>query len=125
MNDLFGNSTSTISSRFSTYEFNREQEFLSQVCTTHSSPPAARLPRILKIPLKDTISFPTRLIRLEFDHSTVQYYTEIDTVLLCGQLTRLSSIVSQIPVCLSSLNHCCLFKHVLNLFMLVTSESYR
>jgi len=47
------------------------------------------LPRILKIPLKDKISFPTRHIRLEFDHATANYYIEIDTIKLYGHISPL------------------------------------
>ncbi|CAF5007130.1 unnamed protein product, partial [Rotaria socialis] len=54
--------------------------------TLHPYPPAARMPRIVKIPLKNKVPFPTRHIRLEFDHSTTNYYIEIDTIKLCGDL---------------------------------------
>lgn len=62
-------------------------EQISQIHTYHTYPPAARLPRIVKISLENKVSFPTRLIRLEFDHSTANYYSEIDTVMLYGKLS--------------------------------------
>jgi hypothetical protein len=40
----------------------------------------------MKISLENKFSFPTRFIRLEFDHSTVNYYSEIDTVTLSGRI---------------------------------------
>ncbi|PNF13730.1 F-box/LRR-repeat protein 4 [Cryptotermes secundus] len=35
-------------------------------------------------PVIETINSPTRLLRLEFDHSHLEYYTELDAVLLVG-----------------------------------------
>ncbi len=70
-------------------------EQISKIYTHHTYPPAARLPRIVKIPLKNKFSFPTRLIRLEFDHSTVNYYSEIDTVILCGRISPPDSILTE------------------------------
>ncbi|CAF0824780.1 unnamed protein product [Adineta ricciae] len=58
---------------------------ISGVYTHHTCPPASRIPRIVKISLKNKFSFPTRFIRLQFDHSTVNYYSEIDTVILYGR----------------------------------------
>ncbi|CAF1598382.1 unnamed protein product, partial [Didymodactylos carnosus] len=58
---------------------------ISKLHTYHQCPPASRLPRIVKIELADKIKFPCKLIRLEFDHSTVSYYTEIDTVILISK----------------------------------------
>jgi hypothetical protein len=53
------------------------------VHTKHTSPPAARLPRIVEISLQGQVPFATQHFRLEFDHSTVGYYVEIDTIILC------------------------------------------
>lgn len=39
--------------------------------------------RIFSPPLR-TIQFPTNLLRLEFDHSNLEYYTELDAVCLVG-----------------------------------------
>ncbi|CAF1364141.1 unnamed protein product, partial [Didymodactylos carnosus] len=58
---------------------------ISKLHTRHRYPSASRQPRIVKIQLADRIKFPCKLIRLEFDHSTVGYYTEIDTVILIGR----------------------------------------
>lgn len=85
MNDLFPNnviSNSSITDSLNLY-------------THHVYPPAARLPRIVKIPLKAKVSFPIRFIRLEFDHSTVTYYSEIDTVILNGKTVPHDSIVNE------------------------------
>lgn len=51
----------------------------------------------MKISLEKKVSFPTRLIRLEFDHSTVDYYSEIDTVTLCGTMASDPSTLIEIP----------------------------
>lgn len=40
-------------------------------------------PRVFS-PVIQTISVPTELLRLEFDHSHLEYYTELDAVLLVG-----------------------------------------
>ncbi|XP_054288898.1 F-box/LRR-repeat protein 4 [Macrosteles quadrilineatus] len=40
-------------------------------------------PHIFSPPIT-TIDFPTRMLRLEFDHSKLDYYTEIDALLLVG-----------------------------------------
>lgn len=40
-------------------------------------------PRIFS-PVIETINSPTKLLRLEFDHSHLEYYTELDAVLLVG-----------------------------------------
>ena len=61
-----------------------EHDYMSKISTKHTYPAASHIPRIVKIPLENRIPFCTRLFRLEFDHSTVQYYAEIDTVILCG-----------------------------------------
>ncbi|UJR27898.1 hypothetical protein I4U23_009160 [Adineta vaga] len=63
----------------------------SNIHTYHTCPPAARLPRIVKISLINKFSFPTRFIRLQFDHSTVNYYSEIDTVILYGKTSPTNS----------------------------------
>ena len=82
MNDLFPNCDITNQSS----DFDRMKKDVSKIHTRHSYPPAARLPRIVKISLEKKVPFPTRLIRLEFDHSTMDYYSEIDTVILCGTM---------------------------------------
>ncbi|CAF3611887.1 unnamed protein product [Rotaria socialis] len=86
-NDLFPDHIKTDSSVLQTLNLN--------AYTRHTCPPAARLPRIVKISLKDKISFPTRLIRLEFDHSTVSYYSEIDTVILSGKILPTDSVLNE------------------------------
>lgn len=40
-------------------------------------------PRIFTPPIRP-LDFPTRLLRLEFDHTKLEYYTELDAVLLVG-----------------------------------------
>ena len=72
-------------------DVNRRHGRTPKFFTRHTHPAAARLPRIVKIPLAKKFSFPTRLIRLEFDHSTVDYYAEIDTVFLCGKRSSSNS----------------------------------
>ena len=69
---------------------NTDQKLVSNIHTNHPYPPAARFPRILKIPLENKVSFPTKYIRLEFDHCTTNYYIEIDTIELCGHLSPLN-----------------------------------
>jgi hypothetical protein len=90
MNDLFPHSNS--SSVVQSSDFNINQKEISKIYTHHNYPPAARLPRIMKISLEKKFSFPTRFIRLEFDHSTVNYYSEIDTVSLSGRILSNDSI---------------------------------
>jgi len=48
-----------------------------------------------KTPPKKKFSFPIRLIRLEFDHSTANYYSEIDTVILYGKISSNNSILNE------------------------------
>ena len=81
INDYFSNGDINQSSNIDT---TRRETW--KTYTRHSHPPAARLPRIVKISLENKVSFPTRLVRLEFDHSTVDYYSEIDTVILSGTI---------------------------------------
>jgi hypothetical protein len=88
MNDLFRNHVDTITAAVHSLHVNSDHEQISNIYTHHTYPAAARLPRIVKIPLKNKCSFPTRYIRLEFDHTTVGYYIEIDTILLCGQTSK-------------------------------------
>ena len=105
--DLFPDSDATIPSAHQPVRANTPRENISTICTRHSRPPAARLPRIMKISLKDKFSFPTRLVRLEFDHSTVNYYSEIDTITLCGQTWPVGSIeVNNTTSTLESSNVC-------------------
>ncbi len=89
INDLFPNHVSTATSALHSLHLNTDNKQISKIYTRHTYPPAARLPRILKIPLKNKISFPTRHIRLEFDHTTANYYIEIDTIKLCGNISPL------------------------------------
>jgi hypothetical protein len=91
MNDLFPDHVDNTSSILHSLHLNTDNEQISKLYTHHTYPAAARLPRIVKIPLKSQCSFPTRLIRLEFDHSTVNYYTEIDTVILYGKTSPSNS----------------------------------
>jgi hypothetical protein len=92
INDLHPNHINTV---LHSLHINTDNEQISRISTHHTNPPAARLPRIVKIPLKNKISFPTRLIRLEFDHSTVNYYSEIDTVILSGQTSPTNFILNE------------------------------
>ena len=87
INDLFPGHSSSVNSTINSKQ-------MSKICTYHTCPPAARLPRIVKISLENRVPFPTRLIRLEFDHSTVNYYSEIDTVILYEKIP--SNILSEI-----------------------------
>ncbi len=95
MNDLFPNHLNMNSSGLHSLQLNTDQKEISKISTHHTYPPAARLPRIMKISLENKFSFPTRLVRLEFDHSTVNYYSEIDTVILCGKLSSNNSIFTE------------------------------
>jgi len=94
MNDLFPMNLSSI---HHSLNLNTDKNQLSKIYTHHTYPPAARLPRIVKISLEKKFSFSTRLIRLEFDHSTVNYYSEIDTVILYGKISSQNSILNKIP----------------------------
>jgi hypothetical protein len=85
MKDLFPDHVNTVTSALHSLHLNTDHQLISKIHTNHTYPPAARLPRILKIPLKNKISFSTKHIRLEFDHCTANYYIEIDTIKLCGQ----------------------------------------
>ena len=95
MLDLFPDHVNTTTSALDSLQLNTDHQLISKIHTKHSYPPAARFARILKIPLEKKISFPTRHIRLEFDHCTANYYIEIDTIKLCG---RLSPSDTPIPV---------------------------
>lgn len=97
MSDLFPNRVVRTPSPLQPASFNTKKKEVPKIYTHHPHPPAARLPRIVKIPLENKFSFPTRLIRLEFDHSTVDYYSEIDTVTLSGQTTA-NPPVSQVTL---------------------------
>ncbi|CAF1085061.1 unnamed protein product [Adineta steineri] len=92
IDDLFPDHINT-DSIVPSLRLNTDNRQKSKFHTHHTNPPAARLPRIVKIPLKDKFTFPTRLIRLEFDHSTANYYSEIDTVVLHGKISPTNSIV--------------------------------
>ncbi|CAF1282903.1 unnamed protein product [Rotaria sordida] len=95
MKDLFPNHIITKSSILHSSRLNTDNKQILNIHTRHRYPPAACLPRIVKIPLKDKFSFPTRFIRLEFDHSTVNYYSEIDTVILYGKTLLNNSILNE------------------------------
>lgn len=71
-----------MSNRLETLNFDRPVEERFPGESLHSSPPAAHLPRIAKIPLGKKFDFPIRFVRLEFDHRTADYYIEIDTICL-------------------------------------------
>lgn len=86
MDDLFPYQVNKNTSVLHSLHSNTDNQQISHVYTRHTYPPAARLPRIVRIPLINKFSFPTRLVRLEFDHSTVNYYSEIDTVTLSGKI---------------------------------------
>jgi F-box/leucine-rich repeat protein 4 len=88
MNDLFPDHVNTAVSAFHSLHLNTDHKQISKIYTHHTYPPAARFSRILKIPLENKVSFPTRHIRLEFDHCTANYYIEIDTITLCGQILK-------------------------------------
>lgn len=88
MNDLFPNHINTVTSALNSLHLNTDNTQISKIYTNHTYPPAARFSRILKIPLRDKISFPTRHIRLEFDHCTANYYIEIDTIKLYGSISE-------------------------------------
>jgi hypothetical protein len=90
MHDLFPNHVNGTTSALHSVHLTTDHEQISKIHTRHTYPPAARFSRILKIPLKNKISFPTRHIRLEFDHSTANYYIEIDTIILSGQTSNLN-----------------------------------
>ncbi|CAF3762746.1 unnamed protein product [Rotaria socialis] len=86
ISDIFPNNINATTSALRSLHLNTDHEQVSKIYTLHPYPPAARMPRIVKIPLKNKVPFPTRHIRLEFDHSTTNYYIEIDTIKLCGDL---------------------------------------
>ncbi|CAF4683555.1 unnamed protein product [Rotaria sp. Silwood1] len=95
MNDIFPNHINTNSSVLQPLHLNTNNKQILNIDTHHTFPPAARLPRIVKISLKDKFSFPTRFIRLEFDHSTVNYYSEIDTIILYGKILSSNLILNE------------------------------
>jgi hypothetical protein len=95
MNDLFPNHINTNSSKLHSLHLNTDIKQISKIYTHHTYPAAARLPRIVKISLENKFSFSTRLIRLEFDHSTVNYYSEIDTIILYGKNSSTTSILNE------------------------------
>ncbi|CAF3365740.1 unnamed protein product [Rotaria sp. Silwood1] len=95
MNDIFPNHINTNSSVLQSLHLNTNNKQILNIDTHHTFPPAARLPRIVKISLKDKFSFPTRFIRLEFDHSTVNYYSEIDTIILYGKILSSNLILNE------------------------------
>lgn len=78
--------------------FNAEIEHLRKILTKHSFPAAARVPRIVRIPLENRVPFETRFFRVEFDHSSVRYYSEIDTIILCGQTVKEISVEATVSV---------------------------
>ena len=83
--DFFPNNVDSLTSTVRSLHVNEAGGHRPNVHTKHTSPPAARLPRIVEISLQDKVPFPTRHFRLEFDHSTAEYYVEIDTILLYSQ----------------------------------------
>ena len=91
MNDLFPDHINTATSALHSLQMNTDHQLISKIHTHHAYPPAARFARILKIPLENKIPFPTRHIRLEFDHCTANYYIEIDTIQLCGRSSTCNS----------------------------------
>lgn len=94
MNDLFPDHVNTATSALHSLQLNTDHQVISKIHTNHPYPPAARFARILKIPLENRVPFPTRHIRLEFDHCTTNYYIEIDTVKLCGHLSPAKTLTS-------------------------------
>lgn len=84
MKDLFPNHINSLTSSINSLHLNTDNQLIEKLNTKHSYPPAARFPRIQKIPLDHFHSFPFKFIRIEFDHSTANYYIEIDTIRLCG-----------------------------------------
>jgi len=87
MNDLFPNEIDSLVSSMKSLHLTTDNQLIERINTKHSYPPAARFPRILKIPLDGSYPFPFKFIRIEFDHSTANYYIEIDTVRLCGDIS--------------------------------------
>lgn len=61
------------------------QDFHDQWFQLWSGPPqiVPQKPRIFSPPLK-SCNFKTKMLRLEFNHSQLDYYTELDAVLLIG-----------------------------------------
>jgi hypothetical protein len=104
MKDLFPNHVSTATSALHSLHLNTDNKQISKIHTHHTYPPAARFPRILKIPLKNKVFFPTRHIRLEFDHSTTNYYIEIDTIKLCGRISTLDLLLPMVSKLKSLMN---------------------
>ncbi|CAF4331194.1 unnamed protein product, partial [Adineta steineri] len=90
MHDLFPDHINSATASLNSLHLNTDNEQISKIFTRHTYPPAARIPRILKIPLKNKVPFPTRPIRLEFDHCTANYYIEIDTIILSGYTSNLN-----------------------------------
>lgn len=98
INDLFANSDTRSSMPYEPLIVDTTRKETWKTYTRHSRPPAARLPRIVKISLENKVPFRTRFIRLEFDHSTVDYYSEIDTVTLSGTIASSNpSISTDVP----------------------------
>ncbi|CAF3635009.1 unnamed protein product [Adineta steineri] len=93
MHDLFPDHINSATASLNSLHLNTDNEQISKIYTRHTYPPAARIPRILKIPLKNKVPFPTRHIRLEFDHCTANYYIEIDTIILSGYTSNLNQIL--------------------------------
>jgi hypothetical protein len=86
MHDLFPEQIHALTSTMNSLDMNdKQQQISSAIHTHHAYPAAARVPRIMKIPLTNRLPFSVRHFLLEFDHSTIDYYTEIDTIVLCSQ----------------------------------------
>jgi F-box/leucine-rich repeat protein 4 len=96
LKDLFPDHINTATSALQSLQLNTDHQLISKIRTKHTYPTAARLARILKIPLENKVSFPTRYIRLEFDHCTANYYIEIDTIKLCGYCSPVDLPVSTV-----------------------------
>ena len=102
MKDLFPNRIHGNPSDLDLLDSSGHHRQTSNIYTHHTYPPAARLPRIVKIPLKNKFSFPIRLIRLEFDHTTANYYSEIDTVTLHGTILSNKFLFNENKSCIQS-----------------------
>ncbi|CAF1487854.1 unnamed protein product [Adineta ricciae] len=96
MHDIFPQHVDVVTSALQSLQLNTDHTGISKIYTRHTYPPAARIPRITKIPLKGKVPFPTRHVRLEFDHCTANYYIEIDTIMLTGQ--RLKDHSTPVPI---------------------------
>jgi len=76
----------------------------SSVSNSGPSPsPVSQQPRQFSPPIQPT-DFPTRLIRMEFDQSSLQYYTEVDAVCLIGTQNPISltaKVAALLPTTLS------------------------